>query len=96
MELVIFTKACQRLSHSLRVQIFWHLVKEGQTEVKQIASVFDIHPNLARDHLDKLEELELAKSKFVKQERGAPLKSYRANTTFICLNYPECPLKKAR
>ncbi|TET54195.1 MAG: ArsR family transcriptional regulator [Actinobacteria bacterium] len=94
METKQFTKACKLLAHPKRSLIFTYVLEDGPIKVQDVAKKFDIHPNMARNHLNILEELNLLKSKYSKQKVGAPSKTYSAVAQFICLNFPRCPLSE--
>lgn len=58
--------------------------------VRQVANEFSIHPNVARLHLNKLEQAGLTTSDYRKPGRsgGRPAKTYGITEETVCLTFP--------
>ncbi len=83
-------KVTNVLSDPTRFNIYQHIIKRREpVTVLQIAEEFDIHPNVARLHLSKLEEIKLITSHFQKTGRGGrPSRLYELSDNIIELNFP--------
>src|SRR5699024_506424 len=71
--------------------IYQYLLQNQETPVTvlNIAEKFDIHPNVARLHLSKLEEIDVVTSYYEKTGRGGrPSKLYQLSDNVIELNFP--------
>lgn len=78
------------LSDPTRFNIYQHIIQHHKTvSVLDIAEEFDIHPNVARLHLSKLEEIKLIVSHFEKTGRGGrPSRLYQLSDHVVELNFP--------
>ncbi|WP_386057466.1 helix-turn-helix transcriptional regulator [Thalassobacillus hwangdonensis] len=78
------------LSDSTRFNIYQYIVKKNDAvSVQDVASVFDIHPNVARLHLSKLQDVNLVVAYTKKTGRGGrPSKAYRLSDEVIDLHFP--------
>lgn len=78
------------MSDPTRFNIYQYLVKNhNDVSVTDIASVFDIHPNVARLHLSKLEEINLVTSYLEKTGKGGrPARRYSLSNEVLELNFP--------
>lgn len=83
-------KVTNVLSDPTRFNIYQHIIKlRKPVTVLDIAEKFDIHPNVARLHLSKLEEIKLLSSHFQKTGRGGrPSRLYELSDHVIELNFP--------
>jgi len=78
-------------SDTTRFHIYQYLLQNQETPVTvlNIAEKFDIHPNVARLHLSKLEEIDVVTSYYEKTGRGGrPSKLYQLSDNVIELNFP--------
>ncbi len=78
------------LSDPTRYSIYQYLLtkKEGVT-VLEIADKFEIHPNVARLHLSKLEDVELVHSKAEKTGKGGrPGRLYIPSDKVVSISFP--------
>src|SRR5690625_1787037 len=78
------------MSDPTRFDIYQHLIENHQdVNVNEIAKHFDIHPNVARLHLSKLEDINLVTSQLVKTGKGGrPGRRYKLSDNVIELNFP--------
>ncbi len=78
------------LSDPTRYSIYQHLysLHRGVT-VQEIADQFGIHSNVARLHLNKLEDVNLVQSKIEKSNKGGrPGKIYTISDELVSINFP--------
>ena len=78
------------LSDPTRYSIYEFITKRHEdVTVQEIAEEFDIHPNVARLHLSKLEDVNMLVSETRKTGRGGrPSRLYRLSDNVIQLNFP--------
>ncbi|GAB6256164.1 helix-turn-helix transcriptional regulator [Peribacillus sp. N1] len=78
------------LADPTRYYIYQHIVKNhGDVSVQQIADSFNIHPNVARLHLSKLEDIEMLTSDARRTGKGGrPSRLYRLSDKVIQLHFP--------
>lgn len=78
------------LSDPTRYYIYQYITKRHQdVTVQEIADNFDIHPNVARLHLSKLEDVNMLISETKKTGKGGrPSRLYRLSDDVIQLNFP--------
>nr|WP_326480890.1 helix-turn-helix domain-containing protein [Virgibacillus halodenitrificans]CDQ35504.1 iron-sulfur cluster biosynthesis transcriptional regulator SufR [Virgibacillus halodenitrificans] len=78
------------LSDPTRYNIYQYLIKEHEeVNVNDIAKAFFIHPNVARLHLSKLEDIGMVVSYNLKSGKGGrPSRRYRLSDQVIELNFP--------
>lgn len=78
------------LADSTRYSIYRYITKLNQAvNVLEIADEFSIHPNVARLHLNKLEEVKLLASCTDKSGRnGRPCRIYSLSTEEVTLQFP--------
>ncbi|MFF2854525.1 helix-turn-helix transcriptional regulator [Peribacillus sp. NPDC058002] len=78
------------LADPTRYNIYQYIVnKHGDVSVQQIADSFNIHPNVARLHLSKLEDIDMLTSDARKTGKGGrPSRLYRLSDKVIQLNFP--------
>jgi predicted ArsR family transcriptional regulator len=78
------------LADPTRFSIYQHIVNEHkQVTVQEIADQFDIHPNVARLHLTKLEDVSLLESCSEKTGKGGrPSRLYYLSEQVISLQFP--------
>ncbi|MBT2645931.1 helix-turn-helix domain-containing protein [Bacillus sp. ISL-34] len=78
------------LADPTRYYIYQHIVNNhGDVSVQQIADSFNIHPNVARLHLSKLEDIDMLTSDARKTGKGGrPSRLYRLSDKVIQLNFP--------
>src|SRR5699024_11106866 len=78
------------LSDPTRFNIYQYIIQNHKTvSVLDIAGKFDIHPNVARLHLSKLEEIKLIDSHFEKTGKGGrPSRLYQLSDQVVELNFP--------
>ncbi|MFP3508408.1 helix-turn-helix domain-containing protein [Peribacillus simplex] len=78
------------LADPTRYYIYQHIVdNHGDVSVQQIADSFKIHPNVARLHLSKLEDVDLLTSDARKTGKGGrPSRLYRLSDKVIQLHFP--------
>ncbi|MFD1038478.1 helix-turn-helix transcriptional regulator [Virgibacillus byunsanensis] len=83
-------KVTSVLSDPTRYNIYQYIVKEHQSvSVLEIADRFDIHPNVARLHLSKLEDVQMITSYSQKTGKGGrPSRLYKLSDEVIELNFP--------
>ncbi len=79
-------KVTNALSDPTRFNIYQYIIKStNAATVNEVAKEFDIHPNVARMHLSKLEDVELIISYTKKQEKVEDQVGY-TNLLMISLN----------
>ncbi|WAA11450.1 helix-turn-helix transcriptional regulator [Fervidibacillus halotolerans] len=78
------------LADPTRYSIYEYITKKHkEVTVQEIADQFKIHPNVARLHLSKLEDVDMLKSENKKTGRGGrPSRIYRLSEEVIELNFP--------
>jgi len=78
------------LSDPTRYSIYQYLIMyRKDVNVMEIAEKFDIHPNVARMHLSKLEDIHLVRSHAKKTGKGGrPGRVYSLSDELIELNFP--------
>lgn len=78
------------LSDPTRFNIYQYITKRHRdVTVQEIADHFEIHPNVARLHLSKLEDVNMLKSETKKTGKGGrPSRLYRLSDDVIQLNFP--------
>ncbi|MGM9927332.1 MAG: helix-turn-helix transcriptional regulator [Bacillus sp. (in: firmicutes)] len=78
------------LSDPTRYYIYQHITKQHhEVTVQEIADTFNIHPNVARLHLSKLEDINLLSSETKKTGKGGrPSRLYRLSDDVIQLHFP--------
>lgn len=78
------------LSDPTRYYIYQHITKRhNEVTVQEIADNFDIHPNVARLHLSKLEDINMLTSETKKTGKGGrPSRLYRLSDDVIQLHFP--------
>jgi predicted ArsR family transcriptional regulator len=78
------------LSDPTRYYIYQYITKRHQeVTVQEIADGFNIHPNVARLHLSKLEDVNMLISETKKTGKGGrPSRLYRLSDDVIQLNFP--------
>ncbi|WP_318508422.1 helix-turn-helix transcriptional regulator [Bacillus sp. T3] len=78
------------LSDPTRYYIYQYITKRHQeVTVQEIADSFNIHPNVARLHLSKLEDVNMLISETKKTGKGGrPSRLYRLSDDVIQLNFP--------
>lgn len=84
-------KVTNVLSDPTRYRIYQHLVtSRKETTVAEIAKRFDIHQNVARLHLSKLEDIHLVLSYSRKSGKGGrPARVYTLSNELIELSFPQ-------
>ncbi|MCA1063377.1 helix-turn-helix domain-containing protein [Rossellomorea sp. AcN35-11] len=83
-------KVTGALSDPTRYSIYLYITeRKKQVSVQEIAEEFHIHPNVARLHLSKLEEIRVLKSEYVKTGKGGrPGKRYIHSEEAVQLSFP--------
>ncbi|TXL67970.1 helix-turn-helix domain-containing protein [Cerasibacillus terrae] len=83
-------KVTNALSDPTRFNIYQYIIKStNAATVNEVAKEFDIHPNVARMHLSKLEDVELIISYTKKTGKGGrPSRLYELADDIIELNFP--------
>ncbi|WP_458412503.1 helix-turn-helix transcriptional regulator [Schinkia sp. CFF1] len=78
------------LSDPTRFSIYQYITKHhNEVTVQEIADAFNIHPNVARLHLTKLEDVHMLVSETKKTGKGGrPSRLYRLSDDVIQLNFP--------
>lgn len=78
------------LADPTRFAIYQHVTTVGRSvNVQEIADKFGIHPNVARLHLSKLEDVNLLKSETEKTGRGGrPSRVYVLSDEVVSLQFP--------
>lgn len=84
-------KVTSTLADDTRFQIYEHMLQQKKPfTVQNIADQFNIHPNVARLHLTKLNEIEVITSDFMKTGKGGrPGRVYRATDEGVSLSFPK-------
>lgn len=70
------TRTAKVLSLPTRAAILSHLLRSGAKTVKEIADHFQIHPNVARAHLDLMVEAGFLATETRRRSKGRPAKVY--------------------
>src|SRR5918995_5840549 len=70
------TRTAKVLSLPTRSEILTLLLKSGEKTVKEIADEFNIHPNVARAHLDLMVEAGFLATETRRRSKGRPAKVY--------------------
>ena len=70
------TRTAKVLSLPTRAAILANLLRSGPKTVKEIAEAFDIHPNVARAHLDLMVESGFLMTETRRRDKGRPAKVY--------------------
>ena len=70
------TRTAKVLSLPTRAEILSMLLKTGPKTVKEIADAFNIHPNVARAHLDLMVESGFLMTETRRRDKGRPAKVY--------------------
>ncbi|MBY7143378.1 helix-turn-helix domain-containing protein [Virgibacillus sp. NKC19-3] len=83
-------KVTNVLSDPTRYNIYQYIIKyHKEVSVVEIAEEFDIHPNVARLHLSKLEDVNMIVSYAQKTGKGGrPSRLYRLSDEVVELNFP--------
>lgn len=83
-------KVTSVLSDPTRYSIYLYISeRKHELSVQDIAKKFHIHPNVARLHLSKLEEIQVLKSEYVKTGKGGrPGKRYIPSDEVVQLSFP--------
>ncbi|WP_339228118.1 helix-turn-helix domain-containing protein [Oceanobacillus sp. FSL K6-2867] len=83
-------KVTNVLSDPTRYHIYQYIFREHRdVSVVEIANHFDVHPNVARMHLSKLEEINLVTTHFKRTGKGGrPGKMYQISEEVIELSFP--------
>lgn len=78
------------LSDPTRFSIYQYITKHhGEVTVQEVADSFNIHPNVARLHLSKLEDVNMLISETKKTGKGGrPSRLYRLSDDVVQLNFP--------
>src|SRR5690606_36252719 len=78
------------LADPTRFYIYQYIVKKNtDVTVQEIADEFNIHPNVARLHLTKLEDVNMLVSETKKTGKGGrPSRLYKLSADLIQLNFP--------
>jgi len=78
------------LSDPTRYYIYQYITKRHQeVTVQEVAEKFNIHPNVARLHLSKLEDVNMLASETKKTGKGGrPSRLYRLSDDVIQLHFP--------
>src|SRR3990170_3230862 len=70
------TRTAKVLSLPTRSEILTLLLRSGPKTVKEIADEFNIHPNVARAHLDLMVEAGFLATETRRRSKGRPAKVY--------------------
>lgn len=83
-------KVTNVLSDPTRFHIYQYLIESQKSvTVSDIAKKFEIHPNVARLHLSKLENIHLVRGEFKKTGKGGrPSRVYELSDQVIELSFP--------
>lgn len=82
-------KAISVLADSTRGQIFHWIIQNNPVTTKGIAERFSLHPNVARGHLDKMEEIGLLRVELKRQSKGGrPAKVYYLGESPVDMQFP--------
>ncbi len=78
------------MSDPTRFNIYQYLIENHEdVNVTEIAELFDIHPNVARLHLSKLEDVNLVTSSLLKTGKGGrPGRRYKLSNEVVEVNFP--------
>jgi len=78
------------LSDPTRFSIYQYITKHhNEVTVQEVADSFNIHPNVARLHLSKLEDVNMLVSETKKTGKGGrPSRLYRLSDDVVQLNFP--------
>ncbi len=78
------------LADPTRYYIYQYIIKQNEdVTVQEIAEEFEIHPNVARLHLTKLEDVNMLVSEAKKTGKGGrPSRLYRLSNDHIQINFP--------
>ncbi|MBQ0137702.1 MAG: transcriptional regulator [Kurthia sp.] len=84
-------KITSTLSDDTRFSIYQYMLQEKDYfTVQKIAEKFQIHPNVARLHLTKLDEINVISSEYEKTGKGGrPGRIYKALESGITLSFPK-------
>ncbi|MDM5334491.1 transcriptional regulator [Ureibacillus composti] len=84
-------KVTSTLADKTRYQIYEYMLQQKKYfTVQDIATQFDIHPNVSRLHLTKLAEINLITADYVKTGKGGrPGRVYKASEEGIVLSFPK-------
>lgn len=84
-------KVTNVFSDPTRFNIYQYIVKKKEKlSVLNIAEAFDIHPNVARLHLTKLEEINVIRSSYLRTGKGGrPSRLYELSDKVVELNFPQ-------
>ncbi|MGE7922009.1 helix-turn-helix transcriptional regulator [Viridibacillus arvi] len=84
-------KITSTLADETRFSIYQYMLQEKDSfSVQNIADKFQIHPNVARLHLTKLNEIDVITSEYEKTGKGGrPGRKYKAVTNGIALTFPQ-------
>jgi len=90
MDTAKIVKICEALSGETRANILEYIYKNTHgTSVDELSRRFNLHPNVIRTHLDKLQEIGLIKSYDEKKGRGRPKKIYKKGNKRFIIQYPK-------
>ncbi|HLQ73793.1 MAG TPA: helix-turn-helix domain-containing protein [Bacillota bacterium] len=83
-------KVANVFSDPTRLNIYEHLVQsKDEVSVLDVAEAFNIHPNVARLHLSKLEEIHVIQSSLLRTGKGGrPSRMYELSNNVVELNFP--------
>lgn len=83
-------KVTNVLSDATRFNIYQFMIQDKkEVTVNEVAKKFDIHPNVARMHLTKLQDIDLLISYTERTGRGGrPSRIYRLSEEVVELNFP--------
>lgn len=83
-------KVTNVLSDPTRFNIYQYMIKQHkEVNVAEIAKEFEIHPNVARLHLSKLEDIHLVESYSEKTGKGGrPCRLYRLSDEVVEVHFP--------
>ncbi|WP_018661528.1 helix-turn-helix transcriptional regulator [Heyndrickxia acidiproducens] len=83
-------KVINALSDPTRYSIYQFVLKKrGDVSVQEVANEFNIHPNVARLHLSKLEDVKVIQSELNKTGKGGrPARLYRSSEQVVELSFP--------
>ncbi|MFT4412618.1 helix-turn-helix transcriptional regulator [Fredinandcohnia humi] len=78
------------LADPTRYYIYQYIIKRNEdVTVQEIADTFGIHPNVARLHLTKLEDVNMLVSEAKKTGKGGrPSRLYKLSNDYIQINFP--------
>ncbi|GER68359.1 transcriptional regulator [Weizmannia acidilactici] len=83
-------KVINALSDPTRYSIYQFVLKKrGEVSVQEVANKFNIHPNVARLHLSKLEDVKVITSELNKTGKGGrPARLYKSSEQVVELTFP--------